>query len=228
MATSKSVTPVLNLIAFKGHLYPADTEDVAYLRSRKFPTYRIPLASLSMLMKTRFVNTEVVTLDFMSMWKPFMEGFVDQLKQYGLTKIVTPHHVMLLADAELPEQNKLDALIKKATTFVRRYCIALTTDHEIKGDKARYKFDFKYNEEINNSYAFVNYPNENEEAEMTLASSVKFKMFRTSVQGVPTIGVCFLDREGERWSEGAKRSGKFSNVPKEEIENMIEFLLALT
>lgn len=229
MATPNSDS-VLTLIAFKGFLYPSDTVDYEFLRTRGYPTYRIPLSTLPMLRKTRLAKATINIVGFMEMWQPFAEHFAEQLTKYGDVNVVSPHEQLLRTQDG--ESKSLDTFIKKTNLFVHRYCIALQVETKEKknADKSvtcLKRLRFIYNPEINNSYSYVNYPDKGNEVELLLASGVKIKFYRRMLANQPMLGISVADRQGDHWSEVLNRTGKYETISKEQIEELAHFLLDL-
>ena len=221
----------LSLIAFKGHLYPSATEDYEYLRQRGVTTYRLPLSSLPLLKRTRLTKAKVVLLPFMEMWKPFMEHLGSELEKFGPTKLVTAHSLMTMVPTD--NVTKLRSYLNKVSLFSRRYCIALTTDtkNRASDNMSLCKMQFIYNEDINNSYAFMGRGTAGEHedpfVEIPLAGSVKLRLTRATIGTVPTFQVTVLDKLGENWSEALNRSGKASTISKQAFLDASMFLLEM-
>lgn len=230
MATNKNLENTLKLIAFKGFLYPSDTVDYEFLRARSYPTYRIPLSTLPMLRKTRLAKATIVLVPFMEMWKPFAEHFASQLEIYGEVKVASPHEQILRTDGS--DAKALESFIKKTNQFVHRYCISLQVDTKEKKNEDKTvtylkRFRFIYNPEINNSYSYVNYPDTGNEVDLLIASGVRISIYRKMLAGQPMLGISVADKQGDHWSECLNRTGKYSNISKEQIEKVAHFLLDL-
>jgi hypothetical protein len=228
----------LSLIAFKGHLYPSTIEDYAYLKQRSVTVYRIPTASLGVIKKTRIPNAEITLVPFSTMWRPFVESMETQLEKFGSVRLVSPREVLVVLPAKY--QEAVDKYLAKVGNFCRRYCIQTKIEKKQrikeKTDAEGNKFTVKevlvrvtmdYNEEINNSYAFVNNPDDEPYVELTLAQSVKLRLVRSYVGETPTLQVLIMDKNGDKWSEASNRSGIFSKIPKIDISNTANFLMEL-
>lgn len=223
---------LLSLIPFKGHLYPSTTEDYEYLRLRGVTTYRLPLSSLALLKKTRLTKAKVVYVPFMTMWQPFMEHLLSELAKFGDSNLLTAHSLVV----HLPTENvhKLKTYLVRTSLFSRRYCISQTTDVKSRAsDKTSLvKISFTYNEDLNNSYAFMSSgltaDQEDPYVEIPLAASVKLRLTRTVVNTVPAFQVTVLDKMGDTWSEALNRSGKALSISKQSLLESAMFLLEMS
>lgn len=238
MATSKKQpkSKVLNLIGFKGHLYPSDTEDYHYLRSRGVTSYRLPVSSLGFLKKTRFVNADVNIVPITEMWTPFMEHLLTELATFGEVTESGSHSATVFLDTSSLEATT--KYLRRVGVFTSRYCIKASLDSKSrKSDgKSLLKVTFTYNEDINNSYAFVNPHKASKElasadepfVDVLLAESVKLRLVRSAVNGTPTLQVVVLDKAGDSWTEALNRSGSASKISKDSLEKAGMFLLEMS
>jgi hypothetical protein len=244
VATKKSVTgdgttatatastkDELSFILFKGFLYPSSNEDYDYLKQRACTSYRFPVAVLPALRKTRLTKAKVKIIPFIEMWKPFMEHLETELENYGTPTITSAHGCMLLFKTVAVE--KVRAFARKLDMFTRRYCIRLDLQIKNRQDDglSLAKFSFIYNEEINNSYAYMGKTplsvGDESMVEISLASSVKLRMSRNYVNNIPTFQVVVLDKAGDSWSEALNRTGIAGKMPKDAFEKAAMFLLEM-
>lgn len=218
----------LNLILFKGFLYPSSTEDYEYLRSRACTSYRFPLSVLPALRKSRLTKADVKLIPFMQMWEPFIHHFESELKAFGETRLQSARSCLLLT--KIKHIDNVRAFCRKVDMFTRRYCIRLEFQvKERKSDNAAMvRATFVYSDEINNSYAYIGKnnlkPGDESSVELMLAPSLKMKIMRNYVGNVPTLQILIMDKAGDSWSEALNRTGVAEKISKKEIEQVAMFL----
>lgn len=218
----------LNLLVFKGHLYPSDTADYEYLRARNFTSFRIPIASLPFLKKTRLSQAVVILKEFNQLWSSFIEHLETQLLKYGKVRKDSNHQLRVMVPVD--DLKKTQSFLNKTKIFASRYCVSLSLTEKSNSEKTHVVIicKFAYSESINNSYAFLNILNEDTNSvEMLLEPSLKLRITRGIVSNVPTVSWVLLDRTGEHWSECVHRTGRYSSLNKEQILKVADFLMEL-
>lgn len=218
----------LKLFSFKGNLYPADDTDYGILKQRGVLIYRIPETSLAQLQKTALTKLSIVSVPFSDMWAPFAESFASGLKKHGKVKTVTQHEFWVLLEPQGDDEKRLNSYLSKMAKFVHRYCIKMAIDMRREESELRLRIKFVYNEEINNSYAFHNSPVANESCTLDLTSCLRLVVTSQKINDTPFITVQIQDKLGDHWSDYMNRTGRISDIPKEQFTAMASYFLNLS
>lgn len=232
METRAASKDVLNLIAFKGYLYPSNVDDYQYLKRRACTSYRLPLSLLPALKKTRLTKAQINIVPFVELWKPFVEHLETELAEFGDVHLKSAHTLLVVLPTSKYEA--VAAYLRKVDKFTRRYCIRLDIGRKDRASDAMtmLKLDFVYNDKINNSYAFTGLGGSEHTSEdfveLSLAQSVKLRIDRGYVNGTPTLQVRVLDKAGIAWGEAVNRTGIAEKLSKEELGKLAMFFLEMS
>jgi hypothetical protein len=102
------------------------------------------------------------------------------------------------------------------------------TDVSKKQEFVRYKIKFVYAEEIDNSYAFVNENLTGPSITVPLTTCLRMVFTQRIVEGMPSITVQVQDKLGLDWSDCLNRTGRMSNIPKEDLAKLGAYFLNLS
>ena len=228
MATKQSgkKQPTLNLLLLKGNYYPADSADYDLLKRRNVLIYRIPSGSLPQLRSTALTQLDIQIKSFSEIWDRFVVNLEQELEGFGSFHAVSQHEFWLkVSEDRAPE---VDKFFTKISKFVMRYCIRLTHDLSKKEGSLRYKLKFIYSEDINNSYAFQNVNITGDTIEIPLTTCLRMVFTQRVVDGTPALTVQVQDKHGLDWSDCLNRTGRLSEIPKEDFVKLASYFLNLS
>ena len=228
MATKQSgkKQPILNLLLLKGTYYPAESADYDLLKRRNVLIYRIPSGSLPQLRSTALTQLDIQIKPFADTWTEFASNLEQELAGFGSVHVVTQHEFWLkVAEDRAPD---VDKFFTKISRFVMRYCIRLTHDLSKKEGYLRYKLKFIYSEDVNNSYAFKNVNVTGDSIEVPLTTCLRMVFTQRVVDGTPSLTVQVQDKHGLDWSDCLNRTGRISDIPKEDFVKLASYFLNLS
>ena len=227
MAKSKTAKQqVLTLLLLKGNYYPSDNADYDLLKRRNVCIYRIPSGSLPQLKATALNHLDIQVKPFSELWEEFVPSLEENFATLGTLHVVSQHEFWVkAADNRAAE---IDKYLEKVSRFVQRYCIRVVTDVSKKQEFVRYKIKFVYAEEIDNSYAFVNENLTGPSITVPLTTCLRMVFTQRIVEGMPSITVQVQDKLGLDWSDCLNRTGRMSNIPKEDLAKLGAYFLNLS